>query len=137
MVNQKDRGTLVQTVKSKTDPRHLQRVSKVKKLFAWHFTNKIDPLVEDIIPHIEEIDQLISQSATKWPIKKVNNVDLAILRLACWELLNKLDTPTKVIIDEAIEIAKTYGSSSSSSFVNGALGSLITKIPSRNDQKSD
>lgn len=134
MANLKDRGILVQIVKNKTDPRHLKRIKLVKKLFSWQFTGQIDPLIADIITQIDQIDNLISLSAPKWPLKKINNVDLSILRLACWELLNKPKTPTKVIIDEAIEIAKIYGSNTSSSFVNGALGSVIKEIPQRHDQ---
>lgn len=102
----------------------------MKSIFAWQFT-KNPPLEPDailIITNIKKIDKLLQDSAAKWPLNNINRLDLAVLRLACWELLKKKKTPTKVIIDEAVELAKRYGSKSSSSFVNGVLGSLVDKI---------
>lgn len=129
----KNRAIPAQTVKSNTDPRHLKRIKILKSLFAWQFTKNTDPLNQEIVDQIDKIDELISLSASKWPLEKINKVDLAILRLASWELLNKSQTPTKVIIDEAVELAKRYGSISSPGFVNGALGSLIIQIPQRHE----
>jgi len=62
-------------------------------------------------------------SSPAWPIDKLNKIDLAILRLSIYELLIG-NIPPKVIIDEAVEIAKEYGSESSPSFVNGVLGTI-------------
>ena len=62
-----------------------------------------------------------------FPISKIAKIDVAILRLAVYELIFEKNTPPKVIIDEAIELAKEYGSDSSPSFVNGVLGSIYKK----------
>jgi len=70
---------------------------------------------------------MISKAAPTWPVEKLNKVDLAILRLAIYELKIKKKTPPKVIIDEAVELAKKYGADNSSKFVNGALGSLYAE----------
>jgi len=109
----------------------------MKTIFAWEFTKKQpdDPDSLSIITNIKKIDKFIHNSAVKWPLNNINKIDLAVLRLACWELLKKKKTPTKVVIDEAIELAKRYGSKSSSSFVNGVLGSLVGKIRPENDHK--
>jgi len=122
-------------VKSNTDPRHLKRIKILKSLFAWQFTQNTNLLNQEIVNQIDQIDNLIRLSASKWPLEKINKVDLSVLRLACWELLNKPLTPTKVIIDEAVELAKRYGSKSSPGFVNGALGSILIQIPQRHDSK--
>ena len=122
-------------MKSNTDPRHLKRIKILKSLFAWQFTQNTNLLNQEIVNQIDQIDNLIRLSASKWPLEKINKVDLSVLRLACWELLNKPLTPTKVIIDEAVELAKRYGSKSSPGFVNGALGSILIQIPQRHDSK--
>ena len=75
----------------------------------------------------ELIDQKIAKAAPEYPIEKINKTDLAILRLAVYELLLEKSQPAKVIIDEAVELAKEYGGDSSPAFVNGALGKLIEK----------
>lgn len=80
-----------------------------------------------ILKELEKIDKLIIQAAPNWPIEKLNKIDLAILRLATYELKIKKKVPPKVIIDEAIELAKKYGSDNSPKFVNGALGALYKK----------
>ena len=69
----------------------------------------------------------ITKAAPEYPIAKINRVDLAILRLAVYELLVEKREPPKVIIDEAVELAKEYGGETSPAFVNGALGKLIKK----------
>ena len=66
---------------------------------------------------------MIKKAAPAWPVEKLNKIDLAILRVAVYELTNT-KTPPKVIIDEAVEIAKKYGSEKSASFVNGVLGTI-------------
>jgi transcription antitermination factor NusB len=112
-------------MKTATDPRHLKRREAVKVLFADTFTPqpKQSKLVKKILKQKTKIDKLIEAAAPTWPIDKLNKIDLAILRLAVYELKNE-DTPPKVVIDEAIELAKEYGSESSSSFVNGVLGTI-------------
>ena len=87
--------------------------------------NPSTPDSEKIAANLEVIDNLIKINAPKWPIDKINRVDLAILRCAVWELRFQTKTPPKVIIDEAVELAKEFGTDTSSSFVNGCLGSII------------
>lgn len=108
-----------------TDPRHLKRREAVKVLFAETFAKQPNPseLVQKIVKNTKKIDKLISKAAPTWPIANLNKIDLAILRLAIYELENS-DTPPKVIIDEAVELAKEYGSETSSSFINGVLGTI-------------
>lgn len=85
--------------------------------------------VENILDNLADIDKLISEAAPTWPINKINKIDLSILRQAIYELIIEKDIPPKVVIDEAVELSKQYGSESSSGFVNGVLGTLIqTKV---------
>lgn len=116
-------------MKTATDPRHIRRKNAVKFLFAESFTHQknIPELVLAIQKQTEEINKIIVESAPTWPIDKINKIDLAILHLAIYELKNE-DTPPKVIIDEAVEIAKEFGSESSGSFVNGVLGTIYDNI---------
>ena len=115
-------------MKSAQDPRHLKRIAVFKSLFAGSFTTQQEhpSRVDKIQANIEKIDKIVQECAPEWPISQINRVDLAVLRQAVYELLIKTETPTKVIIDEAVEIAKRYGGKTSSSFVNGALASAIT-----------
>lgn len=101
----------------------------MQSIFAHHSGNSepSTPDSNDIISHLTDIDLSITKWAPKWPIDKINLVDLAILRCAIWELLFQQKTPPKVIIDEAIELAKEFGTDTSSSFVNGTLGSIINQ----------
>jgi transcription antitermination protein NusB len=124
-------------MKTAQDPRHLRRIKTFKSLFARNFTSQdhFNELSQAVEKNQEEIDKIITKSATEWPLDQINKTDLAILRLAIYELLFQKETPTKVIIDEAIEIAKKYGSDSSGSFINGALASAL-KFTNR-DTKSD
>jgi N utilization substance protein B len=112
-------------MKTSTDPRHLRRREAVKFLFAESFTVQPNPpeLVQKILKKEKKIDKFISDAAPQWPIDKLNKIDLSILRLAVYELENE-DTPPKVVIDEAVELAKEFGSESSSSFINGVLGTI-------------
>ncbi|MGA2910637.1 MAG: transcription antitermination factor NusB [Candidatus Microgenomates bacterium] len=112
-------------MKTPTDPRHLRRREAVKALFAETFTVQpnLPELVQKILKQQDKIDKLIREAAPEWPIDKLNKIDLAVLRLAVYELENE-DTPPKVVIDEAVELAKEFGSESSSSFINGVLGTI-------------
>jgi len=120
-------------VKNKYDPRHLKRIANFQALFAWSCGNN-QPITEDtkkIIKVTPEIDQIIQKNAPKWPIDKINRVDLNILRYAFWELFYFKKNPQKVVIDEVIEIAKEFGTDSSSSFINGVIGSAIKNHESK------
>jgi N utilization substance protein B len=115
-------------VKTRKDPRHQKRVEIVQRLFAYGFSAKkrpSHPVVTSILAHRRKIDTLIAKAAPAWPLKKINRVDLAVLRLATWELVIEKKTPQKVVIDEAVELAKHFGAEGSPGFVNGVLGSLV------------
>lgn len=114
-------------MKTPFDPRHLKRRSLVKRLFAQTFVKQesADLTEKAILNNQQKIDKLIQTAASEWPIEKINKVDLAILRLAVYELKITKKEPPKVIIDEAIELAKEFGSESSPAFVNGTLGTLL------------
>lgn len=116
-------------MKTSTDPRHIHRKQIVQHLFAQIF----DPLqtpsdIQEILPNLSLIDQKISTAAPEWPLAKINHIDLAILRLAGYEMLIAKKEPVKVIIDEAIELAKEFGSESSPAFINGALGAIAKSL---------
>ena len=112
-------------MKTAKDPRHQRRRDAVKKLFAESFFKQTESneLVQKVLEKAEKIDKEIEEAAPAWPISKLNKVDLAILRLAIYELRYE-KTPPKVVIDEAVELAKEYGSENSPSFVNGVLGTV-------------
>ncbi len=111
-------------MKTSTDPRHLQRIQKVQSLFAADFQHRPDPQVKTIWAQLAHIDPQIVQAAPEWPLEKLNHIDLAILRLAVYELLIDKSQPYKVIIDEAVELAKEFGGPASPDFINGVLGHI-------------
>lgn len=117
-------------VKNKFDPRHLRRIKNMQAVFAQSHGNQNleGPDLEAISAHLSDIDQLITQNAPKWPLDKINKIDLSILRCAFWELLYQKNNPPKVVIDEAIELAKEFGTESSPGFVNGVIGSTIKQV---------
>ena len=112
-------------MKTSQDPRHKKRREIVKTLFAETFTTQPvkNEEVKEIIKNLKKIDKKIKESAPQWPVEKLNRIDLAVLRLAIYEL-DKGNNPPKVIIDEAVELAKEYGSENSGSFINGVLGTI-------------
>ncbi len=113
-------------MKTSLDPRHRRRQKIIEELFKISFhMQKVDKDAEIIIPHLNIIDKKIEESAPEFTVDKINKIDLAILRLAFFELLVEKKQPTKVIIDEAIELAKEFGGETSPSFINGALGNLV------------
>ena len=115
-------------MKNPLDPRHKKRQKAVEDLFKIDFhKQRVGEYAKKIILKKDFIDAQIEKSAPEFPIAKINRVDLAILRLAVYELLIGKSEPQKVIIDEAIELAKEYGGDTSPSFINGALGKLIKK----------
>lgn len=117
-------------MKTSNDPRHLKRRDAVCGLFSYSFNKdqQFDDFVNEIVSKIVELDNEIVLSAPEWPIERINKIDLAILRLAIFELAIKKSEPPKVIIDEAVELAKEFGSENSSSFVNGVLGSVYKRV---------
>ncbi len=79
---------------------------------------------EDIIAHIHEIDEMINEKATNWKTSRMAKVELTLIRLAVYEMRFEEDIPTKVAINEAVELAKEYGEENSASFVNGVLARI-------------
>jgi N utilization substance protein B len=89
-----------------------------------------ETIVNGVIENIEDIDNIIKSASLNWRIDRMAIVDRNILRIATWELLKVMDTPLKVVLNEAIELGKKFGSEDSSAFVNGVLdkvGSLVRK----------
>ncbi len=81
-------------------------------------------IVFGVLPLTHELDQIIAKYAPEWPLEQIAAIDRNILRVACWEFAVRRETPVKVAINEAVELAKMYGSDSAPRFVNGVLGSL-------------
>lgn len=102
----------------------------MQELYSWSFKADQKELTEatkEIIDQTSSIDKLIFKAAPAWPIEKINKIDLSILRQAVFELIFETDSiPPKVVVDEAVELGKQYGSESSPSFINGVLGKLIS-----------
>jgi len=81
-------------------------------------------IVFGVLPLKQDLDQLIAKYAPEWPLDQIAAIDRNILRIAFWEFAVSRDTPVKVAINEAVELAKLYGSDSAPRFVNGVLGTL-------------
>jgi transcription antitermination protein NusB len=135
--------------------RHLSRSIALQSLYEWDFFGKkkkdleriteknieefapglesenfIWQLIGEIIAKIEEIDEVIKIAAPEWPLEQIAIVDRNILRIGLYELLfgNKDEVPPKVAINEAIELAKSFGGESSGRFVNGVLGTVFKEL---------
>lgn len=135
--------------------RHLQRSVAMQSLFEWDFqgcrnesteeitnrntrefapgieeTDFIESLVEGTLKNRKNIDELIEKCAPEWPINQITAVDRNILRLGIYELIygKYEEVPPKVAINEAIELAKTFGGESSARFVNGVLGTIYREM---------
>lgn len=116
-------------MKTSQDPRHIRRTHLVSKLFTMSFahTNN-DTNLQKIRESLSGIDRAITRAAPEWPLDKISKIDLAILRLAVYELIIEKKEPPRVIIDEAVELGKTYGNDTSAGFINGALGAVLKNI---------
>lgn len=133
--------------------RHLARTLAMQTLFLWDFKGKdsvniaevikgvfgnfaptfndsgfVKDLIAGVLDNIKEIDRYITKYATEWPLDQITIVDRNILRIGVYELVFDEEIPAKVAINEAIEIAKTFGSDSSGKFVNGVLGAIYKKM---------
>ncbi|MFH0791906.1 MAG: transcription antitermination factor NusB [bacterium] len=131
--------------------RHLARSIVVQSLYQWDFFNKdkevlgraikenienfspdvkdikfINRMIQEIVIHQEEIDEQIVKVAPEWPTDQIPIIDRNILRIGLYELLygDKKAVPPKVAIDEAIELAKSFGGENSGKFINGVLGTI-------------
>ncbi len=136
--------------------RHLARSTVLQTLFEWDFkgarpTDDVEAILErdvlefapglgdtsfmrglllSIVEKRKDIDNIIVKAAPDWPLDKISIVDRNILRIGLYELLfaDKSEVPEKVAINEAIELAKTYGGENSGKFVNGVLGSVYKEL---------
>jgi N utilization substance protein B len=135
--------------------RHLSRSIAMQTLFEWDFNSEKNPDIEDILgrnmrefgPGLEDqefvkklvtgvsekkkkIDAIIGKTAPEWPLKQIALIDRNVLRLGLYELLfgNRKEVPPKVAINEAIELAKTFGGETSGKFVNGVLGTVYREL---------
>lgn len=88
-------------------------------------------LVQGVVGHKQELDSAIGRFAPAFPVGQLSNIDRNILRIAIFEILFNNKVPTKAVINEAVELAKTFGSETSPRFVNGVLGSLVTTLIGR------
>ena len=91
--------------------------------FTWQ-------LVTGVVQHLPEIDKIIEKAAPEWPLNQISIVDRNVLRIGLFELLygDKAAVPPKVAINEAIELAKSFGGQSSGKFINGVLGTVYKEI---------
>lgn len=98
--------------------------------FVWQIIN-------GVVKNIEKLDKIIEKSAPEWPIDQITIVDRNVLRIGLYELLfgNREEVPPKVAINEAIELAKSFGGESSGKFINGVLGTVYREIgePGKNE----
>ena len=134
--------------------RHLSRSIAMQSLYEWDFggkkgdlekiieknikefgpglenTSLIWQIITGVVKHLFNIDKIIEKAAPEWPIDQITVVDRNILRIGLYELLyaNKEEVPSKVAINEAIELAKSFGGESSGKFVNGVLGTVYKEL---------
>lgn len=124
--------------KQHIDPRHLRRITLVQQVYAHMFgperrdklpDKQIEEEITTIVNQMDTIDAQIQKYAPKYPLDQVAKADLAILRVAVYELTIKKTEPTKVIINEAVELAKEMGSERAFAFVNAVLGAIVQEKP--------
>ena len=129
--------------------RHLARTLAMQTLYQWDFLGKpadkvdemiryvrdefapefddhdyVEATVRGIVEHVADIDERLNHFATDWPVHTMTFVDRNVLRIGVYELVFVEDIPSKVAINEAIEIAKAFGGETSGKFVNGVLGAI-------------
>lgn len=95
----------------------------------------VSTLVLGVLEDSEQLDKFLQPLAPEWPLSQIARVDRAILRMGLWELKTAKATPVKVIINEAVELAKGFGADNSSKFVNGVLGTAAKKLGIVEDTK--
>lgn len=108
------------------DPRHLERTKIIQELFGQSFIKQpsLSEKTQEIIVKQDLINKQIKRYAPKFPIEKISKVDLAILQLAIYELTIEKKQPPKVIINEAVDLAREMGSDKAYAFVNAVLGKI-------------
>ncbi|MCX7778647.1 MAG: transcription antitermination factor NusB [Patescibacteria group bacterium] len=106
------------------------------KLPSFEHRDFAERIIVEVIKNFKKINEELKKFAPEWPVEQISLVDRNILRIGIAELLFLKETPAKVIIDEAIELAKTFGSETSGRFVNGVLGALYEEIKNSSDKIS-
>lgn len=96
----------------------------------------IEKLVHGVTARQAEIDDIIRPVAPEWPIEQIARVDRVILRMGVYELMFDNQVPPKVVINEAVELAKAFGGENSSKFINGVLGTVLRNQEASNEPKS-
>lgn len=94
----------------------------------------INRLVHGVDKRTTELDELLQPIAPDWPMSQIARMDRVVLRMGAFELIYEKDTPPKVVINEAVELAKGFGGENSSKFINGVLGTLLKQ---RSGEKED
>jgi len=144
--------------------RHLSRSIAMQSLYEWDFFSKKldltktveknlkefgpgleDPaftwqLITGVVQQLGNIDKIIEKAAPEWPIDQISIIDRNVLRIGLYELLysDKAAVPPKVAINEAIELAKSFGGESSGKFINGVLGTVYKEIGAEDkEQKTE
>jgi N utilization substance protein B len=102
-----------------------QNEDKLQEPMKESDTRFAEEIIKGTIEKLQDIDQLIQDNTTGWTKERIAKVDLAILRLALYEILFREDIPDSVAINEAIELAKKYSTDESGGFVNGVLGKIV------------
>jgi N utilization substance protein B len=98
-------------------------------------TEFIEKLVAGVTKHSAQLDVKLQPVAPEWPIEQIARMDRLVLRIGLYELENEADVPPKVVINEAVELAKAFGGDNSSKFVNGVLGTLLRQREGGNEPK--
>jgi N utilization substance protein B len=96
----------------------------------------IKALVAGVDTHSSELDELIRPVAPEWPIEQIARMDRVILRIGTYELLHDKSIPPKVVINEAVELAKAFGGDNSSKFINGVLGTILRNEEAKSAKSS-
>ncbi len=133
--------------------RHLLRTIALQSLFEWDFHNQqgnleeifdrvfkefspksdensfAKELLDGVVKNHAEIDEIIVKHAPEWPIAQITVIDRNVLRLGIYEMMFLKETPPRVVINEAVEMGKSFGGDSSGKFVNGVLGALFKELP--------
>jgi len=122
--------------KSLSDPKVIERFWREQALAPAENRGFFEMIVRGVASKLPEIDAKIEGALEKWKLSRLEKVDLAILRVAVWELFLSQDTEkpdAAVVIDEALEISKKFGSADTSAFVNGVLDALVKGGKSSSD----
>jgi transcription antitermination protein NusB len=100
-------------------------------------TDFIEQLVRGVDKKVKELDEALQPIAPEWPIDQIARMDRVILRMGLYELTYGESVPPKVVINEAVELAKSFGSENSSKFINGVLGTALRQKTGETDPKKD